>query len=34
MISKVLEGFHSTILAYGPTGSGKTYTIEGKHDNN
>ena len=32
MISRVLEGFHSTIFAYGSTGSGKTYSIEGKHE--
>jgi Kinesin motor domain len=29
MISKVIEGFHSTIFAYGQTGSGKTFTMEG-----
>ena len=35
-ISKLLEhvckGYSSTVLAYGPTGSGKTYTIAGKPD--
>lgn len=25
----VLEGYNSTILAYGQTGTGKTYTMEG-----
>jgi len=25
----VLDGFHATILAYGQTSSGKTYTMEG-----
>lgn len=29
-ISKVLEGYNSTILAYGQTGAGKTFTMEGK----
>jgi hypothetical protein len=28
-VSAVLEGFNSTILAYGITGSGKTYTVFG-----
>jgi len=26
----VLEGYNSTILAYGQTGTGKTYTMEGE----
>jgi chromosomal replication initiation ATPase DnaA len=30
MISKALEGYHSTIFAYGQTGSGKTYTMQGE----
>jgi predicted ATPase len=29
LIKKVLEGFNATIFAYGPTGSGKTFTMEG-----
>ena len=35
LIKKVLEGFNATIFAYGPTGSGKSYTMEGyKYDKN
>ena len=26
----VLEGYNGTVMAYGSTGSGKTYTMEGK----
>lgn len=29
MIDKVVEGYHATIFAYGQTGAGKTYTMEG-----
>ena len=29
MIKKVVDGYHSTIFAYGQTGAGKTYTMEG-----
>ena len=29
MVSKVLNGYNSTILVYGQTGSGKTYTMQG-----
>lgn len=29
LIKKVLDGFNATIFAYGPTGSGKTFTMEG-----
>ena len=29
-VMSVLEGYNSTILAYGQTGTGKTYTMEGK----
>ena len=29
LLEKVIEGFNATIFAYGPTGSGKTYTMEG-----
>ncbi|OMJ89654.1 hypothetical protein SteCoe_8201 [Stentor coeruleus] len=33
LIKKVIEGYNATIFAYGPTGSGKTYTMEGyEHD--
>ena len=28
-VLSVLEGYNSTILAYGQTGTGKTYTMEG-----
>ena len=31
MTSKVLDGFNGTILAYGQTGAGKTYTMTGGH---
>lgn len=30
LLDDVLDGFNGTIFAYGPTGSGKTYTIMGK----
>lgn len=33
LVTKVLDGYHSTIFAYGQTGSGKTYTIEGPEEN-
>ena len=29
-VLSVLEGYNSTILAYGQTGTGKTYTMEGE----
>ena len=29
LLDKLLEGFNLTVFAYGPTGSGKTYTIQG-----
>lgn len=29
MVSQVVNGFHATIFAYGQTGAGKTYTMEG-----
>jgi kinesin family protein 4/21/27 len=29
MVQKVIRGYHSTIFAYGQTGAGKTYTMEG-----
>ena len=28
-VNSILEGYNSTILAYGQTGTGKTYTMEG-----
>lgn len=31
LVKSVLEGFNGTIFAYGQTGTGKTYTMEGKH---
>lgn len=27
LVSAVVEGYNATVLAYGPTGSGKTYTM-------
>lgn len=33
IISSVLDGFNGTILAYGQTSSGKTYTMQGEIDN-
>ena len=32
IVSSVLEGFNGTILAYGRTASGKTYTMQGEID--
>jgi kinesin family protein 11 len=29
IVTEVLEGFNCTIFAYGQTGTGKTYTMEG-----
>jgi len=29
-VTKVLDGVNVSVLAYGPTGTGKTYTIEGE----
>ncbi|XP_021001381.2 kinesin-like protein KIF11-B [Parasteatoda tepidariorum] len=34
LIQEVLKGFNCTILAYGQTGTGKTYTMEGERRNN
>ncbi|CAG9326634.1 unnamed protein product [Blepharisma stoltei] len=34
-VSSILEGYNATLLAYGQTGTGKTYTMEGfKYDSN
>jgi len=33
LLDHVLEGYSATVFAYGPTGSGKTYTITGRPDN-
>ena len=33
LINQVVDGFSATILAYGATGSGKTYTMVGKGEN-
>lgn len=30
LVDSVLNGFNGTIFAYGQTGTGKTYTMEGK----
>ncbi|VDK79791.1 unnamed protein product, partial [Onchocerca ochengi] len=32
LVDSVLEGFNGTIFAYGQTGTGKTFTMEGVHD--
>jgi kinesin family protein 3/17 len=32
IIDKVLEGYNGTILAYGQTGTGKTFTMVGNAD--
>ena len=32
LLDHVLEGYSATVFAYGPTGSGKTYTITGRPD--
>ncbi|MES1921192.1 hypothetical protein MHBO_002759 [Bonamia ostreae] len=34
IIREVIEGFNCTIFAYGQTGTGKTFTIEGEIDYN
>ena len=33
IIDNVLTGFDATVFAYGQTGTGKTYTMEGAIDN-
>lgn len=32
LIPFVLQGYNATVFAYGPTGSGKTYTMVGTHE--
>ena len=32
LIKEVLSGFNCTVFAYGQTGTGKTFTMEGAHD--
>ncbi|VDO29035.1 unnamed protein product [Brugia timori] len=32
LVDSVLEGFNGTIFAYGQTGTGKTFTMEGVHE--
>lgn len=34
LVDYVLRGYNSTIFAYGPTGSGKTYTLQGDYEKN
>ena len=34
LIDEVMQGYNCTVFAYGQTGTGKTYTMEGKTDNN
>jgi len=31
IVDKVFDGFNGTIFAYGQTGTGKTFTMEGSH---
>ncbi len=33
LVDSVLEGFNGTIFAYGQTGTGKTFTMEGNKKN-
>jgi len=32
LVEQILEGYNGTVFAYGQTGAGKTYTMEGRHD--
>ena len=29
LLDRTIEGYHATVFAYGQTGAGKTYTMEG-----
>ena len=29
LLDRTIEGYHATLFAYGQTGAGKTYTMEG-----
>jgi predicted metalloprotease with PDZ domain len=29
LLDRTIEGYHTTLFAYGQTGAGKTYTMEG-----
>lgn len=33
IIESIFEGYNGTIFAYGQTGTGKTYTMEGGNEN-
>lgn len=33
LVTKVLEGFNATVMAFGQTGAGKTYTMTGSATN-
>ena len=33
LVNSVLQGYNGTIFAYGQTGTGKTYTMQGVHKN-
>lgn len=32
LVEKFINGFNTTIMAYGQTGAGKTYCMEGNQD--
>lgn len=34
VIKEVLAGYNCTVFAYGQTGTGKTFTMEGERSNN
>ena len=33
VVTKLMEGYNGTIMAYGETGAGKTYTMSGATEN-
>jgi len=33
LVQSVIEGFNGTIFAYGQTGTGKTFTMQGEYQN-